>query len=360
VGAGLRASDAFVLRRCQILLASARGERASAIARHLGCDDQTVREALHAFNAVGAGRSAAQLAASPHPPGCLRCRPSRAAARAAAPEPAHLRPAQQPVDAGAGGPGQLRAGADRRARPWRDHPRYAPALGRGLEARQALAGQSRSGVRPEKSARDRLIQLASTHPAWALGFQDETWWSRLARPALHARAEPGRPLRLVEQTVAKADPDPKALACYGLLVRWAESAGNWHEEAWLRFVDGRPVSALTTRCLAWCCTELQALGKRALLLIRDNAAWHVSREVRTWIRGHKREVKLAGCGVRIVACYLPIKSPWLNAIEPKWVHGKRRIVEPARLPPAGELVERVCAAFDCPHHAHLTLAEDAA
>ena len=53
VEAGLRSSDAFVLRRSQILLASARGERASTIAHHLGCDDQTVREAIHAFNAVG-------------------------------------------------------------------------------------------------------------------------------------------------------------------------------------------------------------------------------------------------------------------------------------------------------------------
>jgi transposase len=50
---GLRSSDAFVLRRCQILLASARGERAPQIARQLGCDDQTVLDALHAFNAVG-------------------------------------------------------------------------------------------------------------------------------------------------------------------------------------------------------------------------------------------------------------------------------------------------------------------
>ena len=49
--ASLRSPDAFVLRRCQILLASARGERAPAIARQLGCDDQTVREAIHAFNA---------------------------------------------------------------------------------------------------------------------------------------------------------------------------------------------------------------------------------------------------------------------------------------------------------------------
>jgi transposase len=53
IEAGLRSSDAFVLRRCQILLASARGERALTIAQHLGCDDETVRQAIHAFNAVG-------------------------------------------------------------------------------------------------------------------------------------------------------------------------------------------------------------------------------------------------------------------------------------------------------------------
>jgi len=50
---GLRSKDAFVLRRCQILLASARGERAPRIAAYLGIDDQTVLDALHAFNASG-------------------------------------------------------------------------------------------------------------------------------------------------------------------------------------------------------------------------------------------------------------------------------------------------------------------
>jgi hypothetical protein len=53
LGAGLRSSDAFVLRRCQILLASARGEIAPQIAHHLGCDSQTVRNAIWAFNHAG-------------------------------------------------------------------------------------------------------------------------------------------------------------------------------------------------------------------------------------------------------------------------------------------------------------------
>jgi transposase len=53
VEAGRRSPDAFVLRRSQILLASARGEPPAQIARQLGCGDQTVRNALHAFNARG-------------------------------------------------------------------------------------------------------------------------------------------------------------------------------------------------------------------------------------------------------------------------------------------------------------------
>ena len=48
--AGLRSHDAFVLRRCQILLASASGKRASQIAGELGCDTDTALNAINAFN----------------------------------------------------------------------------------------------------------------------------------------------------------------------------------------------------------------------------------------------------------------------------------------------------------------------
>ena len=64
LAAGLRSADAFTLRRCQIILASARGERAAAIAGHLGCSDQTVRNAIHAFDRDG---SAALVAGSSRP-----------------------------------------------------------------------------------------------------------------------------------------------------------------------------------------------------------------------------------------------------------------------------------------------------
>lgn len=51
--AGLRSSDAFTVRRCQCLLASARGDRPATIAASLGCTDQTVRNAIHAFHQQG-------------------------------------------------------------------------------------------------------------------------------------------------------------------------------------------------------------------------------------------------------------------------------------------------------------------
>jgi len=217
-----------------------------------------------------------------------------------------------------------------------------------VEAGQALDHQPRPGVRPKKRRRDRLIRLAATHPDWTLGFADEVWWTRVRQPSLHSWTD--QPLRLVEQSVAKDDPDPKALACYGLLLR---ATNESPDDLLLRFVDGRPISAITTQFLAECCDRLAARGKTALLLVWDNASWHISKAVKAWIRDQNRQVKQTGRGVRIIACQLPVKSPWLNPIEPKWVHGKRAIVEPARLLSATELETRVCDYFGCDRHDHL-------
>ncbi len=64
--AGLRSSDAFVLRRCQILLASSRGENAYRIARSLGCNPQTVRNAIHIFNERGLPEALKRGSKRPH------------------------------------------------------------------------------------------------------------------------------------------------------------------------------------------------------------------------------------------------------------------------------------------------------
>jgi hypothetical protein len=191
-----------------------------------------------------------------------------------------------------------------------------------------------------------LIALAACHPDWVVGYVDEVWWSRLAQPAMHAW---GKRLQLKAKARAKDDPQPKALACYGLL-------RTDQDRVLLRFVDRRPVSCVTTTFLAWVADTRATNGKRVWVLVWDNAAWHVSQAVRAWIGRHTQTVKRTG-GVRILVRRLPVKSPWLNPIEPRWLHSKRAIVEPDRMLTADELIDRVHQHFRCkrlkPLHQHV-------
>ena len=189
--------------------------------------------------------------------------------------------------------------------------------------------------------RDELIARAAARPDWVLGWQDETWWTRLAQPDLFAWAGE-EPLRLLPN---ERGGGPEALACYGLLR--ADTGAML-----LRFVEGRPVSQVTEDYLGWVWERLGAEGKKALLLVWDNASWHISQRVRAWVKAHNRQAKREG-GVRIVACRLPVKAPWLNPIEPKWTHGKKAIVEPERLLASREVEARVCAYYRCGQEEHL-------
>jgi hypothetical protein len=83
--------------------------------------------------------------------------------------------------------------------------------------------------------------------------------------------EAGRPTHLIEKEAKKDEPEPKALACYGMYLPELQ-------ETWIRFVDGRPVSAITARFLGYCCDKLAAAGKEALLLIWDNASSGIKAE----------------------------------------------------------------------------------
>ena len=198
------------------------------------------------------------------------------------------------------------------------------------------------------------MEVAADDREWAVGFCDECRWSRVALPTLSSWSEEGKPLRLLQKSLAKDDPEPKAVSCYGPYLPELD-------QTWPRFVDGRPVSGTTTRFLEWSCEKLEALGKKVLLLIWDNASWHICREVRRWLGKHNREGEESGDGVRIVVCLLPKRSPWLNAIEPKkWVHGKRKVVEPDGLLGAYELADRVCRVFGCPHYEHLSVPQNVA
>jgi hypothetical protein len=190
--------------------------------------------------------------------------------------------------------------------------------------------------------------MAESQPDWAYSFQDETWWSRFAQPDLHSWVEHRQSTKLIQQTYTKADPDPKALACYGLLVRWKNDKAHLKEKIWLRFVAGNPCKELTLKYLQWSCSKARQAGRRVLVMFWDHASWHVSQVVMDWVHKHNRQVKQARKGVRLLICFLPKKSPWLNSIEPMWIHAKRKVVEPDRKLSAQEVVSRVCLVFANP------------
>ena len=165
------------------------------------------------------------------------------------------------------------------------------------------------------------------------------WWSRFSQPRRSLWTDQNRP-QVEEPQWQTGDEDPKALACYGLL---RQDTG----EMMLRFVKGRPVGQVTCDFLCWVTKELHGEGKKALLLVWDNASWHISKQVQAWIKEHNREAKKSG-GVRILSCFLPKRSPWLNNIEPKWLHGKRAVMPARGLISAQEVESRVCAYYGCP------------
>ena len=170
-----------------------------------------------------------------------------------------------------------------------------------------------------------------------LGFQDECWRSRLAQPDLFAWTD-ADPVRLSPPAKVKGD-GPAALACYGI---YRQDTGG----VMLRFVDGRPVSQVTEDFLGWVCRELAAEGKKVFALVWDNASWHVSGRVTAWVAAHNARVgREGGCAIRV--CGLPVKAPWRNRIEPKWMHAKRAVAEPVRKLAGAELKQRVCEYFGC-------------
>lgn len=350
---GLRASDAFVLRRAQIILASAQDERVGVIAPCVGFSGQAVRDVIRAFNARGVAvvqptsRRNRVIYSSFDPPRAEALRVLLHRSPRDFDKPTGVWTLELAAD----------VAYEQGRTAWRVSGETIRATLARMGVRWRRAKEWITSPDPEdarkKAKRDRLIRLAQRHPDWLRGCEDAVWWSRLAQPALYAWQEDAQPLRLVEQTVARDDPDPKALACYGLLARCWDPAHHRSEELWLRVVEGRPVSAVTIDFLTWCLRRAQEGGKRAVLLVWDNASWHDSQIVRSGVRQHNQQVKQAGQGVRLVVCYLPIKSPWLNPIEPKWLAGKKRVAEPARLLSADQLEDRVCAAFGCAREPHL-------
>jgi transposase len=242
--AGLRSPDAFTLRRSARYFSPATGARLPT--RSLTSWDairKTARNAIHAFNEKGLPE--ALQPGSKHPHTVHRAFDDEQAE--ALRELLHQDPRKFGKDSSL----------------WTLAMAALVSFEEGL-TKERITGETvratlaRLGVRWERAKRwitspdpeyarkkasfasDRLISLAEGRPEWVAGFLDESWFSRLARPAMGSWSDAGEPLRLIEQSVAKDDPSEatKAISYYGLYVPELE-------KVWLRFADGRPVSSIS-------------------------------------------------------------------------------------------------------------------
>lgn len=85
-------------------------------------------------------------------------------------------------------------------------------------------------------------------------------------------------------------------------------------------------------------------SKRVVVIIWDNASWHLSKRIRHWIHTYNQLAKQTN-EPRLIVHGLPSKSPWLNPIEPRWVHAKRAVCEPDGYLTPQVLRRRICHYF---------------
>lgn len=129
----------------------------------------------------------------------------------------------------------------------------------------------------------------------------------------------------------------KALACYGAVRQDTQ-------ERYLFFADGQPNTDNTIRMLERLLSVARREEKRVLVVIWDRASWHKSKKLKQWSYMYNQVAKQNG-DVRLLTCLLPIKSPWLNPMEPHWLHAKRKVAEFDCDLSVKVLKERLCADF---------------
>ena len=152
---GLRSADAVVVRRCQLVLASAYGAGGPRITRQVGCSEQAVRNVVHAFKTRGGA--------------CLQRGSSR-------PHPTRER-------VGSEGAQRLQAFLPQRPRTF-GHP---PSLG---TVELAAAVSFAQGLTPQRVSREAM---RTALPRWEVSWQRAKRWITSPDPAYARKKSPGPP-----------------------------------------------------------------------------------------------------------------------------------------------------------------------
>ena len=171
---------------------------------------------------------------------------------------------------------------------------------------------------------------------WWLLEEDESWFHRFIQPHAYGWSDSLHPIKLIQQAFKRSMPD-KAVSCFGALCQDSQ-------EILMDFAQGYPNSEQMWWVIVRLLRQAKQRGKKVMVLIWDNAPWHCSKRIRQWIRIYNQQAKQVD-EVRLLVHWLPIKSPWLNPIEPYWGHAKRRVCEPSGQLSVAELRRRIRAQF---------------
>lgn len=336
--AGLKSSVGFTVRRSQIILMSSdESLTAKAISGRVGQSDQQVRNVIHAFNAKG-----------------VECLTPKSRARQDDQRAYNDQARERLREIIRHSPRQYGYESSLWTQEMLAEISYEKGLTESLVHKDTVSQTLKEmGIQwrrakhwinspdehyeRKKKRRDWLKAQAEQREDWWLFDQDECWFSRFKQPNLHAWAESSEKVRLVEQTPAY-DEIEKALACFGAV----------HQETrqtYLYFCDGQPNSEQTWLFIMALLARARQEAICVVVLIWDNATWHKSKRLRGWIRSYNLAAKNMG-QPRLLTFLLPRKSPWLNPIEPRWAHAKRKTCEPEDVLSALELKRRLAAHFD--------------
>ena len=184
---------------------------------------------------------------------------------------------------------------------------------------------------------------------------------RLLRQTLHSYGQPRSlwTLELVAQVCHDRDWTPRVLSSETIRQAICRLGVSWRRaQHWITSPDPAYTRKKKARDRL---LRLVASHPDWVLGFPDECWWSrlAQPNVPTWaaeeparLQEHNRRVKREG-RVRLATCRLPSKSPWLNTIEPHWVHGKRAIVQLERVLSATEVDARACEYYGCARQEHL-------
>jgi hypothetical protein len=171
-----------------------------------------------------------------------------------------------------------------------------------------------------------LIRWVQADPLHRAGvYIDESWWVLWPRPA-PAWARRRRPVRGPKAKSWRTGQRPPSTCLHAALdVADRTVVGEWHP-TWNQHETWAFRHPLAER--------YAARGKRALVVLWDNAAWHLAGPLRTRVATSNRTAKRLGA-LRFLLASLPLKAPWLMPLEAVFGQTKRAV----GLPPYAALAD---------------------